>query len=108
MGCGFITDNSQVKINEVDISGEITKPHKSDLNITNILPVKSDDIVIVNDLKKIGKVQKTNNKSKSKNKKYRDIVNKKNISSNSLETNFSGPIITLLRNKVDNFHRKKF
>ena len=98
MGCGFITDNSQVKINEVDIIGEITKPHKSDLNITNILPVKSDDIVIVNDLKKIGKVKKTNNKSK----------NKKNISSNILETNFSGPIITLLRNKVDNFHRKKF
>ena len=35
-------------------------------------------------------------------------MNKKIISSNSLETNFSGPIITLLRNKVNNFQRKKF
>ena len=35
-------------------------------------------------------------------------MNKKKVSSNSLETNFSGPIITLLRNKFDNYQRKKF
>ena len=52
MGCGFITNKSQVKINEVDISGEITKSHKNDLNITNFLQVKSDDILIINDLQK--------------------------------------------------------
>ena len=106
MGCAYITNKSQVKINEVDISGEATNPHKSDLNVTNFLNVKSDDIVIVNDLKKIGKVKKVNNKSKTKN--IKNIMNKKIISSNSLETNFSGPIITLLRNKVDNHQRKKF
>ena len=105
MGCAYITNKSQVKINEVDISGEATNPHKSDLNVTNFLNVRSDDIVIVNDLKKIGKVKKVNNKSKTKNI---GIMNKKIISSNSLETNFSGPIITLLRNKVNNFQRKKF
>ena len=105
MGCAYITNNSQVKINEIDIIGESTSPHKSDLNVTNFLHVKSDDIVIVNDLKKIGKVKKVNNKSKTKNI---GIMNKKIISSNSLETNFSGPIITLLRNKVDNHQRKKF
>ena len=107
MGCAYITNNSQIKINEVDISGEATNIHKSDLNVTNFLHVKSDDdIVIVNDLKKIGKVKKVNNKSKTKN--IGNIMNKKIISSNSLETNFSGPIITLLRNKVDNYQRKKF
>ena len=106
MGCAYITSNYQVKINEVDISGEITKSHKNELNVTNILQVKSDDILIINDLKKIGKVKKMNNKSKTKINKY--IENKKNISANGLETKFSGPIITLLRNKVDNYHRKKF
>ena len=106
MGCGFITNKSQVKINEVDISGEITKSHKNDLNITNFLQVKSDDILIINDLQKIGKVKKANNKSKTKNS--RNIMNKKKVSSNNLETNFSGPIITLLRNKVDNYQRKIF
>ena len=105
MGCAYITSKSQVKINEVDISGEATKPHKNDLNVTNFLQEKSDDIVIVNDLKKIGKVKKANNKSRTKiNKKFM----KKNMSLNSLETNFSGPIITLLRYKVDNFQKKKF
>ena len=106
MGCGFITNKSQVKINEVDISGEITKSHKNELNVTNLLLEKSEDIVIVNDLKKIGKVKKANNKSRTKN--IRNFLNKKNMSLNSLETNFSGPIITLLRNKVDNFQKKKF
>ena len=106
MGCSYITSNSQIKIKEVDISGEVTQFHKSELNITNILQVKSDDVLIINDLKKIEKVKKANNKSKIKNNK--NIVNNKNKSSNSLETNFSGPIITLLRNKVDNYQRKKF
>ena len=105
MGCSYITSKSQVKIKEVDISGEATKPHKNEVNITNFLQAKPDDIVIVNDLKKIEKVKKAKNRSKSK--KNKNIVNKI-ISSNSLETNFSGPIITLLRNKVNNFQRKKF
>jgi hypothetical protein len=104
MGCAYITNNCQVKINEVDISGEVTKPHKSELNVPNFLQEKSDDIVIVNDLRKIGKVKE--NKSRTKNN--RNIMSKKYISSNSLETNFSGPIITLLRNKVNNYQRKKF
>ena len=108
MGCSYITSKSQVKINEVDISGEATKPHISDINVTNFLQAKSDDIVIVNDLKKIGKVKKANNKSKSKIKNNKNIVNNKSKSSNSLQTNFSGPIITLLRYKVDNHQRKKF
>ena len=105
MGCAYITNNCQVKINEVDISGEVTKPHKSELNVPNFLQVKSDDIVIVNDLKKIGNVKKEN---KSKAKNNRSVLKKIYISSNSLETNFSGPIITLLRNKVNNYQRKKF
>ena len=106
MGCSYITSNSQIKIKEVDISGEVTHIHKSELNITNILQVKSDDVLIINDLKKIQKVKKANNKSKTKNSRI--IMNKKKVSSNSLETNFSGPIITLLRNKVNNYQRKKF
>ena len=106
MGCSYITSNSQIKIKEVDISGEVTQFHKSELNITNILQVKSDDVLIITDLKKIEKVKKANNKSKTKNSRI--IMNKKKVSSNSLETNFSGPIITLLRNKVDNYQRKKF
>ena len=106
MGCAYVSSKSQVKINEVDISGEDTKPHKNELNITNILQVKSDDVLIINDLKKIEKVKKANNKSKTKNSRI--IMNKKKVSSNSLETNFSGPIITLLRNKVNNYQRKKF
>ena len=108
MGCSYITSNSQIKIKEVDISGEVTQFHKSELNITNIVQVKSDDVLIINDLTKIEKVKKANNKSKSKTKNSRIIMNKKKVSSNSLETNFSGPIITLLRNKVDNYQRNKF
>ena len=108
MGCAYITNKSQVKINEVDITGEATKSHKIELNVTNFSQAKSDDIVIVNDLKKIGKVNKANDKSKTKAKNNKNSMNKKNISSNSLETIFSGPIITLLRYKVDNYQRKKF
>ena len=104
MGCAFINNKSQIKVNEVDITGEATNPHKSYSNDTNILQVKSDDIIIINDLKKIGNLRKTSNKSKINN----NIINKKNKSSNNLEYNFSGPIINLLRNKVDNYQRKKF
>ena len=105
MGCAFINNKTQIKINEVDISGEATNPHKSDLNITNIMQVKSDDIVIIDDAKKIEKIKKNNKKKTKVNKK---IINRKNKSANNLEFKFSGPIITLLRNKVDNHQRKKF
>ena len=108
MGCAFVTNNSQIKVNEVDINGEVTKSHKNDLNITNILEVKFDDISIVNEcnLKKLDKPKKPKNKSKIKHNGIN--VKKKNKSSNNIEYNFSGPIITLLKNKVDNYQRKNF
>ena len=80
MECAFINNKSQIKINEVDISGEAINPHKSNLSVTNIVQVKSDDIVIIDDIKKIEKIKK-NNKSKTKiNKK---IINRKNKSANN-------------------------
>ena len=106
MGCAFINNKTQIKINEVDISGEATNPHKSDLNVTKIVQLKSDDIIIIEDVKKVEKIKKKNNKSKAKVNK--NIINRKNKSANNLEFKFSGPIITLLRNKVDNHQRKKF
>ena len=106
MGCAFINNKSQIKIKEVDISGEATNPHKSDLNVTKIVQLKSDDIIIIDDVKKVEKIKKKNNKSKTKVNK--NIINRKNKSANNLEFKFSGPIITLLRNKVDNHQRKKF
>ena len=94
MGCSYITSKSQVKINEVDISGEATKPYKNEINVTNFLQEKSDDIVIVNDLKKIGKVKKANNKMKEKIEEYEniidelrqnmDLINKLNSENNNL------------------------
>ena len=106
MGCAFISNKSQIKINEVDISGENTNPHKSDSNVTNIVQVKSNDIVIIDEVKKVEKIK--TKKDKSKTKVNRKIMNKKIKSAKNLEFKFSGPIITLLRNKVDNHQRKKF
>ena len=109
MGCAFINNKTQIQMNEVDISGEATNPHENDLNVTNILQVKSDDIVIIDSAKKSEKIQKKNDKSKTKIKKKtnNNIINRKIRSANNLEYNFSGPIISLLRNKVDNYNRKK-
>ena len=69
------------------------------------MQVKSDDIIIIDDVKKIEKIKKNN---KSKTKVNKNIINRKNKSANNLEFKYSGPIITLLRNKVDNHQRKKF
>ena len=108
MGCAFISNKSQIKINEVDIIGENTNPHKSDSNVTNLVQVKSNDIVIIDEVKKVEKIKNKTKKDKSKTKVNRKIMNKKIKSAKNLEFKFSGPIITLLRNKVDNHQRKKF
>jgi hypothetical protein len=107
MGCAFINNKSQIKINEVDINGEKANPHKSDLNVTSIDQVKSDDIVIIDNEKKVKKTKTKTKTNKSKTKLNRKNVSEKNKSANNLEFKFSGPIITLLRNKVDNHQRKK-
>ena len=109
MGYAFINHKSQIQMNEVDINGEATNPHKRDLNVTNIVQVKSDDIVLIDSAKKSEKIQKKNNKIKTKTRKKinNNIINRKIRSSNNLEYNFSGPIISLLRNKVDNYNRNK-
>ena len=107
MGCAFINHKSQIKINEVDINGEKTNPHKSDLNITNIVQVKSNGIVIIDNEKKVEKIKTKTKNNKSKTKVNIKNISKKNKSANNLEFKFSGPIITLLRNKVDNHQRKK-
>lgn len=99
MGCACLS-NVEIKTKYVDISEEQTKVHHNELiNNSNIFTTKiSDDIF---------KVKNCN--LKSTEKPIKKLINKnfKSIDSNKTKSyDLSGPIITLLKNRVDNYQRK--
>ena len=101
MGCAYV-QKTDIKTNDIDlISGEITKPHRNEVN--NDLSISSKKVS-----NEIFNIEKFNfrNLEKSKNPKDNNKIKKITRKSKSLnnlnELQFSGPIISLLKNKVDN------
>ena len=101
MGCACIVKNVEIKTKDIniDLSGEQTKTHKLDstVNINIFEKEISDDIFQIK-------------KSKFNSSKHKRHLNK--LISNSIESKktndqvLSGPIITLLKSRVENYHRK--
>ena len=99
MGCACLS-NIEIKTKYVDISEEQTKVHyNGQINNSNIFTSKiSDDIF---------KVKNCN--LKNTEKPIKKLINKNSESIHSNKTksyDLSGTIITLLKNRVDNYQRK--
>ena len=103
MGCAYVK-KTNIKTKDIDLSGEITKPHHNEISNDLTIAPKKESTDIIN-------IKKFNfEESKNSNENIKK-VNKKRISkskslNNMNEFKFSGPIISLLRNKVDNYQKK--
>ncbi len=101
MGCPCLARNVEIKTKDIniDLTGEQTNTNKLDSNMNiNIFKKEISDNIL--EIKK----------SKFNSFKHKKHLNK--LISNSIESKktndqvFSGPIITLLKSRVDNYHRK--
>jgi hypothetical protein len=102
MGCAYVK-KLDFKTNDIDLSGEITKPHCNEVNNDFSIAAQKKAVQLI-DLEKFDfrNLERSNN-SKQINKKT--II--KSISVNNIsELKFSGPIISLLKNKVENYQKK--
>ena len=106
MGCAYVK-KLDIKTKDIDLSGEITKAHYNESNNNLVITQKKESTDIIN-------IEKFNfrNLEKSKNSNDNNKVNKKIVSkskslNNMNEFKFKGPIISILRNKVDNYQNKK-
>ena len=105
MGCACVAKLKEIQPNDIDLSEEQTKVHQNTLiNDINLMTKKiSESIIEVQNYSSSN--LKILNKSKNKNIKKKP---KKSISLNiSNNFDYSGPIITLLKNRVDSYHLKK-
>ena len=122
MGCGYISKEKIIKSKEVDLSEEITNVYQKD--VINNLNIVTETIFNVN---KICLSNKKNSKSikKQKLKKIKNIESEKKVkieklikkenhkpilvidSFDSQNLDLSGPIINLLKNKVEKYKKKK-
>ncbi len=100
MGCANIK-KTYVKTKDVDLlSGELIKPLQKDVNnILNASPKKASSEIFNNEKFNYKNLEKS--KNTKKNNKTKQIVSKPKSLNNLNEIHFSGPIISLLKNKVD-------
>ena len=100
MGCACIVKKVEIKIKEVDLSGDQTRSIQNE-STTNLKTFSKQTTVDIFEIKKC----QLNNSGMPKKKL--DKANSRSIESNySNSQTFSGPIITLLKNRVDNYQRK--
>ena len=109
MGCAYVK-KIEIKTKDVDLSGEITKAHcnesNNDLNIA--LQKKTSEIINVEkfNFRNLDKSKNPNNENNENNKINKKRISKSKSLNNMNEFKFSGPIISLLKNKVDNYQKK--
>ena len=102
MGCAYVK-KLDIKTNDIDLSGEITKPHCNEVNNDfSISPQKKAGQLINLDKFDFRNLEKSNKSNQINKKTISKSISVKNIN----EFKFSGPIITLLKNKVDNYKKK--
>ena len=103
MGCAYIK-KTDIKTKEVDLlSGEVTKAHRNEVNnniYTSPKKVSSETFNI--EKFNFRNLEKSKNNTNDKNKVKKAARKSKSLS-NLNEVQFSGPIISLLKNKVDNY-----
>ena len=100
MGCACIAKHVEIKTKEVDLNGDQTRSTQNE-STTNLKTFSKQTTVDIIEIKKC----QLNNLEMPKKKL--DNENNRSIESNySNNQTFSGPIITLLKNRVDNYQRK--
>ena len=107
MGCACVT---KINLKDVDLNEDHTKDYQSELlNDEQIEKIKTSDNIFKVQKSNLSNLKKKNkSKSKSKNKNKKPNISQKLINLNSpKDFKVSGPIITLLKNRVDNYHHKK-
>ena len=109
MGCAYVK-KIEIKTKDIDLSGEITKPHcnesNNDINIA--LKKKSSEIINLKkfNFRNLDKSKNPNNENNENNNVNKKRISKSKSLNNMNEFKFSGPIISLLKNKVDNYQKK--
>ena len=107
MGCAYVK-KIDIKTKDIDLSGEITKPHYNEANNNLIIAPKKESTDTINiakfNFRNLEKPKKNSNENKKKENKKK--ISKSKSLNNMNEFKFSGPIISLLRNKVDNYQKK--
>ena len=108
MGCACVTKIKEIYPKDIDLTEEQTNTHLNEISneISNInISKKTMDKII-----KVKKCDLMNQKeiNNSNNKKKKCKSNKSIIINNSTHYDYSGPIITLLKSRVENYHKKKF
>ena len=103
MGCGYVK-KLDIKTKDIDLSGENTKPHSKEVNNDfSIAPLKEAGQLTINIEKfNFRNLEKSNNSNQISMKNLSKFRSSINVN----EFNFSGPIISLLKNKVDNYQKK--
>jgi len=108
MGCAYVK-KIDIKTKDIDLSGEITKPHYNEANNNLIIAPKKESTDTINiakfNFRNLEKPKKNSNENTNKLNKKR--VSKSKSLNNMNEFKFKGPIISILRNKVDNYQNKK-
>ena len=108
MGCAYVK-KIDIKTKDIDLSGEITKPHHNEVSNDLIIAPKKESAEIINiakfNFRNLEKPKKNSNENTNKANKKR--VSKSKSLNNMNEFKFKGPIISILRNKVDNYQNKK-
>ena len=108
MGCAYVK-KIDIKTKDIDLSGEITKPHYNEANNNLIIAPKKESTDTINiakfNFRNLEKPKKNWNENTNKLNKKR--VSKSKSLNNMNEFKFKGPIISILRNKVDNYQNKK-
>lgn len=108
MGCAYVK-KIDIKTKDIDLSGEITKPHHNEVSNNLIIAPKKESTDTINiakfNFRNLEKPKKNSNENTNKLNKKR--VSKSKSLNNMNEFKFKGPIISILRNKVDNYQNKK-
>ena len=108
MGCAYVK-KIDIKTKDIDLSGEITKPHYNEANNNLIISPKKESTNTINiakfNFRNLEKPKK--NSIENTNKANKNRVSKSKCLNNMDEFKFNGPIISILRNKVDNYQNKK-
>ena len=101
MGCGYVK-KLDIKTKDIDLSGEITKPHSNEAyKYFIIAPQKEADQFVNIEKFNFRNLEKSNSSNQISEKKFSKTCSLINVN----ELNFSGPIISLLKNKVDNYQK---
>ena len=98
MGCAYIARNVEINKKEVELDQTKAIQQESSTNLKTLSKQATEEFFEI-------KQCKINNLKVQKKKLDKEISRSIGSNYSNIPT-YSGPIITLLRNRVDNYHRK--